>query len=130
MVLFLNLLVLRTPRRHKPSSDSHSIYVPQAQQDSLQSVQHRAANYIQQYVRVDQSATTQLQVDKSKSSVAESHHVQDLYFKFLFVLFVFFEYVFIKPPTRNLDVFPSTADTQPCDGPPTRLFYFHARISV
>ena len=59
--MFLSLLLLRTPRRHKPSSDSHSIYVPQAQQNNLQSALHRTAKYIQQqqYVRVDQSVTTQ-----------------------------------------------------------------------
>ena len=49
-------LVLNTKR--KPSSESHSIYVSQAQQNSLQSALHRAAKYIQEYFRVDQSATT------------------------------------------------------------------------
>ena len=31
----------------------------------------------------------------------------------------------LKPPTtvtNNLDFFPSSADTQPCDGPPSRLY--------
>ena len=46
--MFLSLLLLRTPRRHKPSSDSHSIYVPQAQQNNLQSALHRTGKYIQQ----------------------------------------------------------------------------------
>ena len=32
-----------TKRRRKPSSDSHSIYVPQEQQNGLQSILHRAA---------------------------------------------------------------------------------------
>ena len=50
--------LLCTPRRHKPSSESHSIYVLQAQQNSLQSALHKSSKYIQQYVRVDQSATT------------------------------------------------------------------------
>ena len=39
-------LILNT-NKHKPSSESHSIYVPQAQQNSLQSALHRAAKYIQ-----------------------------------------------------------------------------------
>ena len=30
-------------KKHEPSSESHSIYVPQAQQNSLQSALHRAA---------------------------------------------------------------------------------------
>ena len=34
-------------KKHKPSSESHSIYVPQAQQNNLQSALHRAAKYIQ-----------------------------------------------------------------------------------
>ena len=47
-------------KKHKPSTKSHSIYVPQAQQNSLQLALHRAAKYIQQqYFCVDQSATTQ-----------------------------------------------------------------------
>ena len=36
-------------KKHKPSSKSHSIYVPQAQQNSLQSALHRAAKYIPWY---------------------------------------------------------------------------------
>ena len=39
--------LLRTPRRHKPSSESHSsIYVPQAQEKSLQSALPRTAEFI------------------------------------------------------------------------------------
>ena len=38
-------LLLNT--KHKPSSESHGIYVPQAQQNSLQSALHRAAKYMQ-----------------------------------------------------------------------------------
>ena len=30
--------------------------------------------------------------------------------------------LFLKPTTINLDIFPSTADIQPCDGPPSRLY--------
>ena len=33
-------------KKHKPRSESHSIYVPQAQQNSLQSALHRATKYI------------------------------------------------------------------------------------
>ena len=60
--LFLNLL-LRTLQRNKPSSDSHNIYVPQAQ-NSLQSALHAAAKYIQQYARVDQSENASKQTIK------------------------------------------------------------------
>ena len=76
-VLCLNLLLLRPPGRHKPSSDSHIIHVPQAQQNSLQSALHRAAKYIQQYVRFDQSATTQASKQTRVSQMsAESPHVR------------------------------------------------------
>ena len=39
-------LLLSTPRRHKPSSESHSIYIPQEQENSLQSALYRAAEFI------------------------------------------------------------------------------------
>ena len=47
-LLLLNLpaFLLLNTKKHKPSSESNSIYVPQAQQNSLQSALHRAAKYI------------------------------------------------------------------------------------
>ena len=202
-VLFLNLLLVRTPRRHKTSSDSHSIYVPQAQQNSLQSALHRAAEYIQKYVRVDHSATTQASKHKQVKCCRESNHVHECFVLFSFLTFVlrkaitictsvqfifqrkennfletqfrvcscrpqsattqasrhkqvkccrepprvlsvfpFFHVVVVRKATTintiyffqrkeiifqkriftlKFDFFPSTTDTQPCDGPPSRL---------
>ena len=45
--VFEPAFLLLNTKKHKPSSESHSIYVPQAQQNSLQSALHRAAKYIQ-----------------------------------------------------------------------------------
>ena len=45
--VFEPALLLRTPRRHKPSFES--VHVPQAQENSLQSALHRAAQFIKQH---------------------------------------------------------------------------------
>ena len=45
--VFEPAFLLLNTKKHKPSSESHSIYVPQAQQNSLQSALQRAAKYIQ-----------------------------------------------------------------------------------
>lgn len=46
VALFLRLLPSRKARRrHNPSSDSHRVYVPQAQRSSLLSFLHRAPEY-------------------------------------------------------------------------------------
>ena len=47
----------------EPGSSSRSIYVPQAQQNSLQAALHSAVKYIQQHVRIEQSVTTQGSTD-------------------------------------------------------------------
>ena len=66
-VVLFQPVMLRTARRHKPSSDSHdSIHVPQAQQNSLKSALRKAAKFIKQYVRVDQSTTTQASRQEQK----------------------------------------------------------------
>ena len=44
--VFEPAFLLLNTKKHKPSSESDSIYVPQAQQNSLQSALHRAAKYI------------------------------------------------------------------------------------
>ena len=46
--VFEPAFLLLNTKKHKPSSESDSIYVPQAQQNSLQSALHRAAKCIQQ----------------------------------------------------------------------------------
>ena len=53
------------------------------------------------------------------------------YFTFPFSLFfVVKSNEFIKPPTINLDFFPSTADNQPCDGPPSRLLEYYFSLDI
>ena len=102
-VLFLNLLLLRTPRRHKLTAKSHrSIYVPQAQQNSLQSALNRAAKYIQQYVRVDQSATTHAS-RQEQVEFAESPHVR------VFCLFFLCSLMRSQSHQQLIWIFPSTA---------------------
>ena len=61
-VLFLNrFYLLRTPLRHSRTTESYSIYAPQAQNLLQLELMNRTAKYalMQQYGRVDQSATTQ-----------------------------------------------------------------------
>ena len=43
LVFCFKTFLLLTPRRHEQSFDSHSIYIPQAHQNSLQSALHSAA---------------------------------------------------------------------------------------
>ena len=100
-VLFLNLILLRTPLRRKPSSYSHSIYVPQAQQNSLQSALDRAAKCIQQYVRVDQSATTQ--ASRQEQVLPRATMYEDFNVSFFPPCCGSLNDAFIKPPTTSLD---------------------------
>ena len=60
---------------------------------------------------------------KSKPSVADSHCASILCFLFFLFEWCFFVYQVYVKPTSNFDIFPSTADAQPCDGPPSRLLY-------
>ena len=79
---------LLNTKKHKQSSESHSIDVPQAQQNSLQSALHRAAKCIRYYFRADQSATTQASKHERPSQVLLRRamcHVR--VFKFSRVLF-------------------------------------------
>ena len=88
--------------------------------------------YIQQYVRVDQREgdNASKHAWKSKSSVAESQqHVQYEYFMFPSTEYIFPSF-FVVPSSfiarkanrqQVILIFPSTGDTQPCVGPPSKL---------
>ena len=139
-VLFLNLLLLRTPRRHKPSSERHRNYIPQAQQNTVQSALHRAEKYIQQYVRLDQNATTQASRHERASRVLPRAMYE--YFMFLFssMLFAlcFTELMLntsaaavsslIKPTTINLEFFQVTLTLSPVTG--RRLDYTISSLDI
>ena len=89
--VFEPAFLLLNTKKHKPSSQSHSIYVPQAQQNSLQSTLHRAAKYMQLYFRADQSVTTQASRAFQVLLRRETSHVPSTsvqFFMFLFFLFL------------------------------------------
>ena len=92
--VFEPTFLLRTPRRHKPSSESDIINVSQAQHNSLQ----------------PSNGPAQSSEVKSKSSVAKSY--ARVFYAHFFLFFFFFVYmVRVKRTTIDWDIFPSTADT-------------------
>ena len=130
-VLCFNLLLLRASRRQKPSSDSYSsMYARQAQQNTLQSTPRRAAKD-SRFVSTRERQCKHADNKEQKSSVAESHHVRTSILCFFLSSLLLF--LFCKRRQQFIWIFPSTADSQPCDEPPSRLYseyYFWSGISV
>ena len=103
----MNLLVLRTPRSEGKNQAHSCIYVPQAQQNILQSTLQRGAkaHYSSTFVSTrQQSATTQ--ASRQEQVFAESHHehvrTNDIFFV-LFPLCCSLNTAYVKAPTTNFD---------------------------
>ena len=111
----LNLL-LRTPRSEGTNqARKHSRTI------CNRSCTEQRSTYSSVFVSTrQQRATTQASRRERVTCVVESHlYVRALHVSlFSSSVFVFYYLCVIKPPT--IDFLPSTADTQPCDGTPSR----------
>ena len=120
VLVFKPVFLLRTPRRHKPSSKSHSILCMYRKHNRTAFNRPcTAAEFVHYYVRVDQSATTQACWHERASQVYHCTSILCFFFP-LWMLFL----LYVKLTRSNFDIFPSTADTQPCVGPRSKLYYF------
>ena len=98
--VFEPAFLLLNTKKHKPSSESHSIYVPQAQQNSLQSAL-RSSKFHTEYFRVDQSAKTQQASKHERASQVLLRRAMCL----LIVRVFKFSFFDKKPSTINFDFF-------------------------
>lgn len=129
------VVLLRTERRHRPSSDSHHKHTstqahkhsrtacnrPCTEQQSTCHTSSRTAVYII-YTLVPTRVRQQEQADKTKVSPRATPCMHVSYIRaspprFIAVV-LFFEHRATKP-TRLLFFSRSTADIQPCGGPPS-----------
>ena len=129
-VLFLNLLFFFCAHHDegaKPSSEATvSTYLKHSRTAFNRLCTEQRSTYSStKYVRVDHnSATTQTRRHETASQVLPRAMYEFTVFEQFIRLFLRRRLYIRKKPTNILDIFTSTADTQPCDRPPSRLYDF------
>ena len=124
--------LLRTPHRHKPSPESHSIYVPQAQENSLQSALHRAAEFIQLYPYVVRSCRPECDNARNRHEGASQVLLRAIVRVRMFLFFslnLVLLCLYVKP-TSNFDIFQVPLTPSPVTGRRLDYIIFNVHIGV